>query len=481
MRQMTIKIATVYFIMASIQLRKSGNGNWFRKFYGKYTDKNGTSRTKVLSTRMEGTPPAGGSMKDCGDYKFEQSRKKAQKEIDGFEELARENRAEVKDVKRLLEVRHGKFIETKISDLQSIMEQSTAFSMLNVETQKRKRRAVIDFMDWCKSQRLCLISEISRTVARQYLAYLLKKDENGKTFATKSVSNRILAVSSILDIPNVLLEYMPNPFHKIKIDKPLNEKIVSRRPLSDDEVELLLGVAARKQIAYDLIVGGLYTGQRISDVFNLKWEDVDSEDVERMSLKIQQKKTGVVVRLPIAGRFKDVVVRKLEQKTTGDVYVFTEAVLHRRGTFKKIYQIFEKAFGETTRQHGTRKKKNSILGFHSLRGTFIKQRLLDGWTIPQVSTFSGHKSAENIYKHYYKAEGVEFRDKFEANIAKREGKLANATDSPAMLEIKKQLPLLTPFEKETLKHFVSRVFVEAKYVKHKDDLNTPVYVADPTF
>ena len=89
-----------------------------------------------------------------------------------------------------------------------------------------------------------------------------------------------------------------------------------------------------------------------------------------------------------------------------------------------------------------------------MRGTFIKQRLLDGWTIPQVSTFSGHTAADTIYKHYYKADGVELRDKFEANMAKREGRLANTTDSPAMLEIKKQLPLLTPFEKETLKNIL---------------------------
>jgi len=85
-----------------------------------------------------------------------------------------------------------------------------------------------------------------------------------------------------------------------------------------------------------------------------------------------------------------------------------------------------------------------------LRATFITQRLRDGWTIEQVSTFSGHRSAEIIYKHYYKAQGVDFRDKLEADFAKRKGGDVKQADSGKVAEMKKLLSSLSPEEKEAL-------------------------------
>jgi len=49
--------------MASVSIKKSGNGTFTRSFYGKYTDRSGKSRVKIFSTPMEGKLPANGSMK----------------------------------------------------------------------------------------------------------------------------------------------------------------------------------------------------------------------------------------------------------------------------------------------------------------------------------------------------------------------------------------------------------------------------------
>jgi len=436
--------------MASVSIRKSSNGTFTRSFYGKYTDRSGKSRVKSLSTPMEGKPPANGSMKSKGDNKFEQSKAKALLEIGAFEKDINEHRSNIKDLYRLIEARQGAVRETKIADLPSIMENDRSFVVLSKPTQCNKRRVLKRLVKWCKKERLTLVSEISPSVAQQFVACLQQKDGNGKTFANGSVQTSLFSISSVFNLPGVMLSGAANPFHRLKYAKAPSDSTVSKEPLSDEEVAKLLGTAKDNQLAYDLIVAGLNTGQRKSDISKLKWEDVDTGDVEKMSLKIKQQKTGTPVNLPIVGELKDVVLRRFNERVPDAVYVFPE-VASKEWAFKDLCSgVFKKAFAETKIQCGNRKHKNNVRGFHSLRATFITQRLRNGWTIEQVSAFSGHRSAEIIYKHYYKAQGVDFRDKLEADFAKRDGRVVKKPDFDKIAEMKKLLLTLSLEEKEAL-------------------------------
>jgi len=82
------------------------------------------------------------------------------------------------------------------------------------------------------------------------------------------------------------------------------------------------------------------------------------------------------------------------------------------------------------------KHKNNIRGFHSLRTTFITQRILDGWTNGQISAFTGHNVAKTIFDHYCKTKGVDLFDKIESDFTKREGRVINPSDSQTMMEKK---------------------------------------------
>jgi len=118
--------------------------------------------------------------------------------------------------------------------------------------------------------------------------------------------------------------------------------------------------------------------------------------------------------------------------------------------FAKAQKIFNEVLGDTKRKVGNQKHANSIIGFHSLRGTFINEMLKQSWTIEQVSTTTGHASAEIIYKHYFKGKGTDYRDKL---VAAMSGMFCAKTASPesaAFREIKQGLTKITIEERGAL-------------------------------
>jgi integrase len=167
-----------------------------------------------------------------------------------------------------------------------------------------------------------------------------------------------------------------------------------------------------------IILAGLYTGQRVSDIALLRWENVD---LDRRELALTTRKTGRRVSLPVADPLADYLlglpatdeakdfifpkaaatIRRSKSELTGalsnqfhDILV-TAGLVRRRSHYKT-----KDGRGRSSR------RRASEVSFHSLRHTITSLLKNAGVSQSVVMDLVGHesKAISQIYTHVGEAE-----------------------------------------------------------------------------
>ena len=122
---------------------------------------------------------------------------------------------------------------------------------------------------------------------------------------------------------------------------------------------------------------GMYTGQRLKDCVLMQWQNVD---LEHGKIFVKQFKTGKEVSIPIAPPLREVLHSALERKV--DAYVNPNVAQRYKHTDKRgkcigdglvnidVMRVIRWIGVETSVAVEGRKKKTTVLGFHSLRHSF---------------------------------------------------------------------------------------------------------------
>ena len=122
---------------------------------------------------------------------------------------------------------------------------------------------------------------------------------------------------------------------------------------------------------------GMFTGQRLKDCALLQWQNVD---LEHQRIMVKQFKTGKEVSIPIAPALLQVLLEAKEHKV--DAYVNPNVATRYKQTDKRgkcigdglvnidVMRVIRWIGVETSVSVEGRKKKTTILGFHSLRHSF---------------------------------------------------------------------------------------------------------------
>ena len=170
----------------------------------------------------------------------------------------------------------------------------------------------------------------------------------------------------------------------------------SRRPLTVDELKKILALADDEMRS--LILFGLYTGQRLGDITNLRWSNIDTEAGE---VQIATRKTGRVVRIPIAEPLQEHIAT-LSPSDDPEAYLHPRAATSAGQTnsnrFTDLLAIAglvpKRTHKKKTREEGdeTRKRKPSQLSFHSLRHTATSLMKNAGASPAIVQDIIGHES-----------------------------------------------------------------------------------------
>jgi integrase len=173
-----------------------------------------------------------------------------------------------------------------------------------------------------------------------------------------------------------------------------------RRAFTVPELEAVLCVADPEW--QSMILFGLYTGQRLMDIAQLTWSNID---LERNELRLVTAKTGAVLILPLAAPLREFIE---SLPSTDDLSFFLHPRAARTqgpglsGQFAELLiQAGLRTRGKTTSAERSARKPQHELVFHSLHHTLVSMLHGAGATQAISKSFVGHKSGaiHDLYTH----------------------------------------------------------------------------------
>jgi integrase len=151
--------------------------------------------------------------------------------------------------------------------------------------------------------------------------------------------------------------------------------VLSRiKTLSDDDIEKLINAATNK-LTKDIITFLIYTGARIGEALNLKWDDIDFKS-EVIQMRGTKTKTDRFI--PISDQLKEVIFNI--DKNSGYLFSYKDGA--------KIKSI-RTSFKTACRNAGIKD-----LHIHDLRHVFASKMVMNGTSLYITGELLGHKSMQ---------------------------------------------------------------------------------------
>jgi integrase len=193
----------------------------------------------------------------------------------------------------------------------------------------------------------------------------------------------------------------------LEVPRMINEGI-SRKELSEKEILKLLGIFDDDEFSIPsqdemrvLFNIGTWTGLRLIDCVMLKW---DSINLERGFISCTPRKTKrykTVISVPLHPWLKNELNNALQWQE--NEYVLPKVAEKYKnkpnGVKKDVMRVFRACGFKTNIQVEDRKQKTNIIGFHSLRHSFVSFCAKAGVPLPVVQAIVGHGNPA-ITRHY---------------------------------------------------------------------------------
>jgi integrase len=251
--------------------------------------------------------------------------------------------------------------------------------------------SIVKFLAWLGNRADRPISEISKTDLIGY------RDSLALKLRARSVNHDLSVVRMLFVSARRDGLISDNPAEFVEAVRQRNSS-ATRRAFTLDEIRALIDIADPEWRS--MILVGLYTGQRLGDIAQLTWNNID---LPRGELRLVTQKTGKVLLLPIAGPLQ----RHLESLPSSDD---PHAPLHPRALrtftadgrsaalsnqFAKLLILAGLRQPEISKGTGrSTTRRQNALSFHCLRKTATT--LLYEAGVPQAvcEAMIGHDSAE---------------------------------------------------------------------------------------
>jgi integrase len=181
-----------------------------------------------------------------------------------------------------------------------------------------------------------------------------------------------------------------------------------RRNLTEEELKTVLTRASGTQRV--MLALGLFTGLRLGDVVNLRWDQIDRDpwkgEAKPGFIVVQPMKTsrlGKKVELPIHAALRR-VLDEYRPSASGECLFPRERALYAQNAAnvsKSIQELFESCGITTTEQPANGERRRAIVrvGFHSLRHSFVSLCAKSGAPQHVVQRLVGHGSPA-MTQHY---------------------------------------------------------------------------------
>jgi integrase len=215
-----------------------------------------------------------------------------------------------------------------------------------------------------------MVSMISAWDLEQYKNMRVKK-------VTPSSVNRELAFIKHMFNKAVEWGYLTsNQLRSVKLFKEPPGRI--RYVTEEEEIKLLDYCSENTK---DIVLFALNTGMRRSEIFNLKWSDVD---FRQRNIIVRRSKNNEYRVIPMHSSVVS-ILKRLHKKASS-IYVFEG----KNGKLTTVKTGFNKA---------VRKAGIKDLRFHDLRHTFASRLVMNGVDIASVKKLMGHKDIKMTMRY----------------------------------------------------------------------------------
>jgi len=239
-----------------------------------------------------------------------------------------------------------------------------------------------------------LLRDISPDIAKAYLESM----NHGK-IAPRTFNAHLHFLRYFFRVLTTEARLTENVWKKAKSKADI---ILSRRDLTVDELKKVCDTAQGEMKL--LFAIGLYTGLRLGDVATLKWGEVDLKrhQIRRVPNKTARRMPQAItipIHAAIAAMLADIPANERDA-----VYVLPQSAntYLKRGRSKLTRQIqkhFEACGIKTTEEREVGSRARVVVGFHSLRHTFVSMAREAGAPLAVIEGLVGHHSV-SLTRHY---------------------------------------------------------------------------------
>ena len=276
-----------------------------------------------------------------------------------------------------------------VKELRAVVEGKVSESTVSAYANEARKLA-----DWIAKEHPEAedMNDITEAVARQYADWL------AANFRAVTHNGGRAILSHIWHVMAERYRIKANPWRTIK---PIKKDAEVRRDLTREE---LAKIAATLQGEYrTAFFVGCFTGLRLSDAATLKWEGIDLNAGVVTLRPIKTARTsGRYVEIPIVPEFYAVLATIPAESRHG--YLTPELAQkyrERRAALScEFVEMFAQAGIKTRTDGGKGKPARNVVGFHSLRHTFVSIAANAGIPFTIVQAIVGH-SAAKMSAHYF--------------------------------------------------------------------------------
>lgn len=260
------------------------------------------------------------------------------------------------------------------------------YNHINCTHYATNSKALIDssiklFVDWCKSHNIKMVQDVKKYHIDDFLAYVSQvKSNNSYNVVLRNLKKVWKTLSETYYLDDGIFKG-----YKIR-----DVKSTPKRNLTSEEMDRLMkyldDTDKETKVFWYL---GIFCGMRRIDAKNLKWENVD---LEKGIIKYKPIKTirhDTTATIPIHEHLKQAII-SLDK--SGDYLLPTYAHLQIDSVKCRIRQVFKKLNINIKDDAG-----NLVVGFHSLRHSFISKLIDSATPITTVADMVGHTKT-NAYR-----------------------------------------------------------------------------------
>lgn len=311
-----------------LQMRKGS-----RWWYGRWKA-NGKTHTANLAVRIAGNRPR--SLTERGDQPFEQSKFRAEQELQRMKDAADKRVRSEELVQKLHVLRTGDRIHTvKLAEIKNLWKNMPRSRSLSDSYLNQGLRMLTRFEEYMAERHPTATEMLDVT---ELMAEEFMEAEWGRGVTPQTYNSVLSLVKGVFSRFGKRASLQSNPFADIprRAEEP-----VLRQPFTENQLGAILDACRDDDFIRPVIVVAMSTAMRRGDCCRLRWESVD---MGKQLLRVKTSKTGQVVWIPIFQLLYNELLRQCP-KATGFVLPEQEKMYssHPDGITVRVMEVLSMA------------------------------------------------------------------------------------------------------------------------------------------